>query len=242
MARISALALVKNDVGYNHTSVGEESFGVISPTFEDVGTAEIDIQNIVPVSPDAGANIGDGSYEIQTIKTTGETDEIFSYKTTHEDSVAVNGWYNSDGTLATKKLTLGEGLWYYSYWPNSSMLFSGQVEMNAVDMPLCEDGFGVTGVARPADIDIQDILPISDEAGADIGDGSYEIQTIKSTGETDVIYAYKTTHEDSVPKNGWYTSDGELAVKTLKAGEGLWYYSYWGGSVFRLKALNATEE
>ena len=221
--------------------MAEDGYGVIAATFEDVGKATIDIQNILPVSEEAGEDIGDGSYDIQTIKPDGTMSEQFSYKTVHEDNVAKNGWYDANDQLAKKTLTLGEGLWYYSYWANSSLLFSGEVEMGAIDMPLCEDGYGVTGVARPAGINIQDILPISDEAGEDVGDGSYDVQTIKPDGTMNEQFSYKTVHEDNVEKDGWYDANDKLATKDLAAGEGLWYYSYWGGSFFRLKALDAKD-
>ena len=110
---------------------------------------------------------------------------------------------------------------------------------------MCEDGFGVITATfedvGKTEIDIQNILPVSDEAGEDIGDGSYDVQAILPDGTMDEQFAYKTVHEDDVPKNGWYTSDGKLAEKTLKSGEGLWYYSYWSQSFFRLKALNAKD-
>ena len=97
-----------NIVGYQNADV-RQNLSVQLPTFENVGSAGIDIQKIIPV-PAEGEDLLSGDYTIQIFNDVGRVIASYSYVLGEDiDDGYADGWYEEDWeTVVEKTLDLGE--------------------------------------------------------------------------------------------------------------------------------------
>lgn len=203
-------------------------FTMSGPTFVSINDSGINIQNIVV----NGSNIDEGSVSIQTLTSTGRTKDLYIYygKDIFDDNCPA-GWYDDDG-LVDVSFGPGQGLWIGAPDSETTLTFSGAVDINDTVIPL-QNGFTATANVTPVALSIQDIVV----NGSNIDEGSVSIQTLTSTGRTDKLYIYygDDIFDDNCPA-GWYDDDG-LVDATFEPGQGLWVGASDSETTIRLPAV-----
>ena len=225
-----------NTVGYTTPGL-RENIQLLVATFEDVGSAGMDIQNIIPLPPDGETATGDGCFDLQTLLSTGAMDEQFFYMNPDDgDAVPEAGWYAMGGVKSTKVFDPGEGFMLYSYYDGASVQFAGEVHLEAIDVPLGEN-IQLQGNIRPMNVSIQKLVPQPPAGETATGDGCFDLQTLLATGAMDEQFFYMNPDDgDAVAEAGWYAMGGVKSTKVFAPGEGFMIYSYYDGAALRFTA------
>ncbi len=133
------------------------------------------------------------------------------------------GWYDSNGTLVTLSLGLGNGFYISIDVPASGyeaikVQTSGSVRLTALAKTLYS-GYNITGNSSPIVQDIQNFKL----KGAP-GEGSEVLQPLDSAGNYLDPYTWYSAEMASYfggTTAGWYDSNGTLVVMPLDPGKGI---------------------
>ena len=207
-------------VGYQNKDV-RKNLSVQLATFDDIGTAGMDIQNIKPVPPD-GEDLASGDFVIQIYGDTGAIQTSYMYVLGEDiDDGYPDGWYEEDWeTIVDKTFATGEAFNLSMAVEGASLQYAGQVNGEETLVPVRKN-LSAQGNIRPTSVDIQDIIPVVGESDT-LESGDFVIQIYGDTGaiQTSYMYVLGEDIDDGYP-DGWYEEDWEtLVVKTFAAGEG----------------------
>ena len=216
-------------MGYQNKDV-RKNLSVQLATFDDIGTAGMDIQNIKPVAPD-GEDIASGDFTIQIYGPTGAQTASYAWVLGEDiDDGYPDGWYEEDWeTIVTKTFEPGEAFNLYMAVDGASLQYAGQVNGEEILVPVRKN-LSAQGNLRPTSIDIQDIIPVVED-GDELASGDFTIQIYGPTGAQTASYAWVLGEDidDGYP-DGWYEEDWEtIVVKTFTAGEGFNVYAATAG-------------
>ena len=196
-----------NVVGYQTKDI-DAGFAVITPTFLDVGAANVDIANLKLVDA-----IGDGgSEQIQILTSGGANIESWVWITT-DQGVEADGWYDINSwEPISHKVMPGEGF-LINTQGGVKMSVAGQVKAGKTTLTL-PAGFTTAGNSTPTGIDIQKIKIVGG-----LGDGgSEQIQILTPGGVNNETWVWITT-DQGVEADGWYDINSwDLIEYTVPAG------------------------
>ena len=206
-----------------------------SAAFDAVGSAAVNIQDIVPVVGE-GEELYTGGFMIMTMTDGGETDEMYSYYTAADapDGIATAGWFDPDGVRVAKTFLPGEGFVTVSDYETGKLQTSGQVASDNTAFALIT-GVNSCGNTTSATLPLQniavgvainattgDLLAANEATGEEIYTGGLMVMTLTDGGETDEMYSYYTAADapDGNATAGWFDPDGNRVTKSFEAGVG----------------------
>ena len=196
---------------------------IITPQFLNVGSEEITLNDLRPVSSAASM---DWMIELQRVDNGGETIES-------EDYMWVGGqWCDVFGTPITKTVTFapGESVVAYSYLGDTAANLQSSGEVNEKKVVVALDtawGSVISGNPYPVEIELNQLIPLDDKDVA-IGDWMIEIQKVDNGGETIEAEDYMWVG------NQWCDVYGSPIKEkiTFDPGEGFVVYSYTGSAAY----------
>ncbi len=194
-------------VGYQTYEL-QNGFNLFSPTFKKVNNTALSIQDLTLI----GSN-GRGADTIQMLDVEGNVGTQYSWRTR---SVDEPGWYDDDtDELAVLSIFEGQSFYICTTKDDMKIQCSGSVSLTPTEVTLY-NGFNLVGNCAPRDISIQEIKLVGSN-----GRGADTIQMLDIEGNVGKQYSWRTR---SVDVSGWYDDDDDsYAVRTIKAGEGLYF-------------------
>lgn len=186
MATVGLSIESSNVVGYQNKAVRQYLSQQVC-TFDQIGVegGALDLQNLIPVDENGDA-VGEGDVTIQFISDRGALVADYAYYLADEMDEAA-GWYDGDGNYAELTLSAGEAF-QISAIQAVHFVYSGEVNLAETDVPF-RRYLSVQANIRPANVDIQSILPVDSEDEV-IGGGDVTIQFISNRGALVADYAY----------------------------------------------------
>ena len=195
-----------NVVGYQTRTI-TTGFSLSTPTFQDVGECDIDLQNF-KLSANAA---GDGTEVIQFLDDQGQCTQIWIWL--NGNVGYEEGWYDFyTWEPITQKINPGVG-YLMNVGADVDIITSGQVkaEDTVVTIPA---GFSVHGNNTPTDINLQTMKLGATAAG----DGTEVIQFLDDQGQCTQIWIWLNGNVGY--EEGWYDFyTWEPISYTVKAGE-----------------------
>lgn len=200
-----------NVVGYQNKKLAA-GYSFSTPTFVDVGSDGLDIQNFKLASDAAG----DQTETIQVLDTEGLL--VGSYTWLNDNVGMKPGWYDYyTWKPITESIAPGSGYFMHVNRAVNAKIVGGvKTNETTVTLPI---GFSVYGNNVPGTISIQDI-----KLGGDAtGDGTESIQFLNNNGENTQTWTWlkvKAESNDGISKDGWYDySTWELIEHEIQPGE-----------------------
>jgi len=205
-----------NVVGFLE-KVGTQGYSLYTPTFSDVGTDGIDIQNIKLKNAS-----GDETEKITTFTAAGALNASYLYL---NETVGMEpGWYNSNWEPIEEIVEAGKGFLVWNTAGTAAFEVSGEVAKGPLEIPVSL-GYSIMGNSTPVEIDIQDIVLV----GAN-GDETEKITTFTAAGALNSSYLYLNETVGMEP--GWYNSNWEPIEETVQPGAA---FLIWNTSASNLK-------
>ena len=239
-----------NIVGYKQSSKGQ-GVDMGSAAFDAVGSAAVNIQDIVPVVGE-GEELYTGGFMIMTMTDGGETGDTYVYTMAADstDGIAQAGWFDMYGNRVNKTFLPGEGFVTVSDYETGKLQTAGQV---AEDNTIFMLGTGVNscGNTTSAPVPIANInvgvgvntetgalLALNETTGEEIYTGGITIMTLTDGGETDETYVYTTAADatDGIAQAGWFDLNGNRVTISFDAGVGFIVVSDYEGGCIELPA------
>lgn len=198
-----------NVVGYQNKKL-LAGYSFSTPTFVDVGSDGLDIQNFKLASNAAG----DQTETIQVLDTDGLL--VGSYTWLNANVGMTPGWYDyNTWEPITKLIAPGSGYFMHVNADVNAKIVGGvKTNETTVTLPM---GFSVYGNNVPGTISIQDI-----KLGGDAtGDGTESIQFLNNNGQNTQTWIWlKAESNENISEDGWYDyTTWELIEYTIQPGE-----------------------
>ena len=211
-------AIESQIVGYASQAVPERG-SLVAPTFNNVATKVLDLQDIVPSRTGDDPAIADADIDVQTLDGDGAMENQYFYLT--DSAPDGEGWYMDDWETKVEKIfDFGEGICLtVNNMDDVKLTVAGEVDQESTQFPVPERG-SILGNTRPVALDLQDIVPVRSGDDKAIADADIDVQTLDGDGAMENQYFYLT---DSAPDGeGWYMDDWETKVDlVLKPGEAI---------------------
>ena len=212
-------------MGYATPSLGDNA-NLAGAPFDMVGSAGMDIQNIVP----SGDGMYGGAVTLKLLNANlGDLAEYLYLPAEEAPDLTTAGWYLDDfATLVDKTFDVGEGFILVNALANASVRYSGEVMVGKPTWELAPNA-NLGGNITPIDLDIQDIkLGTAVDAEGNLTDEFDEIYggciTLKllnaNLGDL-AEYLYLPAGEAPGGVAGWYLDDFSTAAdETFAPGDG----------------------
>ncbi len=201
-----------------------KNLSVQLPTFEGVGIAGFNIQDIKPVVAEGEKALRSGDFVIQIYDEYGIIKESYSYYLGDETDSGdgPDGWDDDEGiNLIEKTFDVGEAF-NISAKKAGTLTYVGQVLVAQTSIPVRKN-LSAQGNFRATGVDIQKITPVVGEGEKALRSGDFVIQIYDEYGIIKESYSYYLGDETDSGNgpNGWYDDEGiNLIEKTFNPGEG----------------------
>jgi len=239
------------DVGYSNLDQATKT-SIFGPAFQNVGSGELSIQDIVPYRTGEDKYVGGGALTLQLIDEDGAGIDVYNYfeaDELDEENHSKAGWYWSLGEYAAPDayaFDFGEGmvLTVPDEWTDVQFKLAGQVDTSTTNFPVPAKT-SILSNTRPAALAIQNITPSRLGEDKYVGGGALTLQLIDEDGAGVDVYNYfeaDELDEENHSKAGWYWSLGEYTepdAYDFKVGEGmvLTVPDEWADVIFTIPEL-----
>ena len=228
-----------NPVGYQNKDVSRLLSNQIV-TFEKVGGEGSDITEFYPVDENGDKLAGEVTAQFYSDK--GKLLEEYCWYTGESLDVGyVDGWYDENFDEAkSRSLDFGEGFKISTSYTGSKLVYSGQVTLDVVAVPIPRL-LSCKGNIRPCAVEMRD-LTIVDE-NDDPVPGEVTIQFYSDKGKLLEEFCWYTGESLDVGYvDGWYDENfDEPKNKNLEAGAGFCLSTSYTGAFLKFPAIGSKE-
>jgi hypothetical protein len=226
MALIAGLAMAQvqsaNTVGFMDIKDenAAEGFNVVCPTFTTVGYNTVTLSDISLVGDDVAVR----QDNLQIFDADGNADCQYQWRAA--------GWYDLDTReyVNDEVIDRAQGVVIDSYNGGISIRSVGEVNVAAIEVENCVEGFNVVGNPLPVNVTLGDVTL----EGDDVTVRQDNLQLFDGSGNAEYQYQWRAS--------GWYDLDTREYVndETFPAGQGAILDCYSGGDVtFTIAVPNA---
>ena len=226
MALIAGLAMAQvqsaNTVGFMDIKDenADEGFNVVCPTFTSVGYNTVTLSDLTLEGDDVAVR----QDNLQIFDADGNAEYQYQWR--------ANGWYDvgAKAYVNDEVIDRAQGVIIDSYNGGISIRSVGEVNVTAVEVENCVEGFNVVGNPLPVDVTLGDVTL----EGNDVTVRQDNLQIFDADGNAEYQYQWRAS--------GWYDVGTKAYVndETFPVGQGAILDCYSGGDVtFTIAVPNA---
>lgn len=181
--------------------------------FQVVGNADgkIKFGDLVPLMDATGAKAAMGTVNAQFLKTSGQTDITYAWMGTY--------WMNTSNfqDASEELIPAGKALWLINNTGAAiSLRTAGEISQKDILIPMSSTGGSTLGNGFPVDTTFANVIPKIHATGALAAMGSVNLQYLKTSGQTDITYAWMGTY--------WMNTSNfkDASQEVIPSGKGFW--------------------
>ena len=226
-----------NPVGYQNKDVARLLSNQIA-TFESVGGEGSKLSEFRPVD-ESGDPLSD-EITVQFYSDRGKLLEEYTW--TEGENIRPgmpDGWYDEDQEEPKDRdIGLGEGFKIYTTYNGGKMIYSGEVDIGAIAIPIPRL-LSSTGNIRPCPVKMSSLTPV--DAEDEVVSDEITLQFYSDRGK--LLEEYTWTEGENIRPgmpDGWYDEDQEEPKdKDLAAGQGFCIYTTYSGAFLKFPAIGS---